>query len=306
MTAAIIHTKREQWLIGRRESIGASEAAAVLGFDPRRDALSVYAEKIGVLEVEETPWMRWGRRVEDAIALGYADETKRPVIDEGGLHISRHPDIPWLGATLDRITEGIEETPAPCAGKGPLEIKAVGAFSRQDWRDEPPTHYQIQLQVQMACTGAEWGSLCALIGGLSLAWADLKRDDRFLAVALPKLEAFWRCVRLREPPVVDRAKSATWDALNALWPDDNGEAIALPGDTLQLVSEWEAHKEQRKQAEQHADDLEVVLRERMGSAAVGMLADGTSLSLKKQERAGYTRTVPPTSFRVLRRFRPRG
>src|SRR5687767_8539180 len=120
---AVLPSARERWLAERRELLTASDVAAVLGVDPRRSPLSVYAEKRGLLEVAETPWMRWGRRVEGAIAEAYADETGRPVRDLG-LEIQRHPDVPWLGATLDRqVLEGSAAHPLVAPGPGPLEAK---------------------------------------------------------------------------------------------------------------------------------------------------------------------------------------
>ncbi len=49
--------------------------------------------------------------------------------------------------------------------------------------------------------------------------------------------------------------------------------------------------------------LENRLRARIGGASFGALTDGTFLTLRKTERAGYT--VAPTSYRALHRMRPR-
>jgi putative phage-type endonuclease len=301
---AIIHTDREQWLMRRREGVGASEVAAILGFDATRDALSVYAEKIGVLEVEETFLMAWGKRVEDAIAWGYSEETDRNVYNPGAFEIARHPDLPILGATLDRETEGSEQTPAPATGRGALEIKAVNAFAAAEWKDEPPLHNQIQLQIQMGCKGLTWGSLAALIGGLKISWQDIARNQAFLDFALPEIEAFWLCVKRREPPVVKEAKSATWDAIKALYPSDNGLGVVLPEDALGIVTEWEQYRAVRLEAAKREDDAKAQLLQLIGPAASGLLPDGRALTLKTSSRDGYT--VQPTTFRTLRLVKPKG
>ena len=301
---AIIHTDREQWLMRRREGVGASEVAAILGFDPSRDALSVYAEKIGVLEVEETPLMRWGKRVEDAIAEGYAEETGRLVTNPGAFEIARHPDLPILGATLDRETEGCERSPAPAKGKGALEIKAVNAFAASEWKEEPPLHNQIQLQIQIGCKGLAWGSLSALIGGLKIAWQDIARNQAFLDFALPEIESFWLCVKRREPPVVKEAKAATWDAIKALYPSDNGLGVVLPEDALGIVTEWEQYRAVRLESAKREDNAKAQLLQLIGPAASGLLPDGRALTLKTSSRDGYT--VQPTTFRTLRLVKPKG
>jgi putative phage-type endonuclease len=301
---AIIHTDREQWLMRRREGVGASEVAAILGFDATRDALSVYAEKIGVLEVEETPLMKWGKRVEDAIAEGYAEETGRIVTNPGAFEIARHPDLPILGATLDRETEGCELTPAPANGKGALEIKAVNAFAAAQWKEEPPLHNQIQLQIQMGCKGLSWGSLAALIGGLKLAWQDIARNQTFLDYALPEIEAFWLCVKRREPPVVKEAKEGTWAALKALYPSDNGLGVALDEAAIGLVSEWEQYRAVRLEAEKKEKDFKAQIEQLIGGAATGLLPDGRALTLKTTAREGYV--VAPSTYRTLRLVKPKG
>jgi putative phage-type endonuclease len=225
----IVHTDREQWLAQRRTLVMASEAAAILGLDPYRGPLSVYAEKVEGLSVEETKMMRWGRRVEGAISEGYEEETGRKVVDRGPYTIDVHPDIPWLGATLDRdVVEVSEKEPLPvgAAGPGAAEFKAVAGFKAKDWREQPPDHFLIQLQIQLACTGRQWGSLCALLGGLTLAWRDILRHERFLAAALPKLEEFHLRVKRRDPPPADGSEG-TAAAIKRLWPDESGETIDL-------------------------------------------------------------------------------
>jgi putative phage-type endonuclease len=306
--APAIIDARKAWLARRKELLTASECAAVLGQDPRRGPLAVYAEKVGDVEVEETPWMRWGRRVEGAIAEGYAEETGRPVTDLGAHEIQVHPALPWLGATLDRQTAGSEKTPAPIDHGpfygAPLEAKAVAGHKAAEWREDPPLEYQIQLQVQIACTSATWGSLVALIGGLSLAWRDLLRNDRFLAAALPKLEEFWLRVQRRDPPEAD-ALPGTTIAIKRLWSEDDGETVALGHEALELVDGWEAARLRTTEAEERQQDLENKLRLRLQGATFGALPDGTFVTLKTTSRKGYTAVVEPTTYRTLRRFRPR-
>lgn len=306
MTAAIAHSQREQWLMLRRETIGASDVAAILGCDPRRGALAVYASKIGGIDAEETRWMKWGRLVEGAIAEGYTDETGRPTVDLGAYEMQRHPDLKILTATLDRVTSGSAANPAPIASENgtmvPLEAKAVAGFKAREWIEDPPLHFQVQLNAQLACTGAQWGSLVALVGGITLAWKDVLRDDAFLAAALPKLEEFWLRVLRRDPPEAD-ALPGTSEALRRLWPQDDGETIPLEAEALQLADQWETAKASKSDAEAKVDDLGNKLRLRIGAATFGALPDGSLLSLKLTKRAGYT--VQETSYRQLRRSRPK-
>jgi predicted phage-related endonuclease len=259
---------------------------------------SVYASKLGV-ETEDNELLTFGREVEDAIAKMYSRQTERMVDDPGKYEIKRHPDIPWLGATLDRLTSGSTKCPAPSNDDGPLELKAVFAGKARDWQEDPPAHYQAQLQIQMACMNSDWGSLCALLGGVKLAWADIVRDDDFLKAAYPQLEKFWfEHVKAQVPPAAD-GNVATSDAIKALWPVDDGKTVALNHDALLLAEQIDEWKAQKKLCEDSIKKRENHLKTQLGAATFGALPDGSMLTYKTTERAGYV--VKPTSFRTLRR-----
>jgi putative phage-type endonuclease len=310
---SILPSPRDRWLRTRRELVTASDCAAIIGEDPRRGPLAVYVDKVGDVEPEETVPMRRGRRLEAAIADEYADQTGRPVGALGEYEITRHPEIPWLGATLDRTTDGSLADPDPFGGtvaesrdgrvigRAPLQIKmAIG--SAREWKDEPPLGYVVQVQVEMACYSATWGALAALVGPGPLATVDLVRDDAFFATLVPQLERFRWHVQNRVPPEAD-GKPGTSAAIRRLWAGEDGETVPLDEEALRLAAEWEAAGAQEAAAKDIAAGIENRLRARLGSASFGALPDGRFLSLRLTERKGYT--VGPTKYRVLRVMRPR-
>jgi putative phage-type endonuclease len=305
ITPAIVHTVREQWLMRRRELITASDVAAILNCDPFRKPSDVYLQKIGAQEVAESEPMRWGRRLESAIAEAYGDATLRIVHAPAAPYvIDVHPDIPWLAATLDRraeITAG--STPAPAPGDGVVELKAT-AFA-ESWDDGPPIAYQLQAQVQMSCASVQWGSLAAFVGLFRpVVWVDLKFDRELIEVIVPRLEAFRLCVERREPPV-----SPEWfsrEAIRRLWPtEDPAQKIALDDKALALVESWETLKDEEADACRRKEDTEDALRVLMRDATTGYLPDGTSLTLRTTKATTIAEHVR-APFRVLRRFIPRG
>jgi putative phage-type endonuclease len=299
---AIILSPRDQWLAERRRIIGASECAAILGADPRRDQLDVYADKVaGRLDDSEESWLAFGRDVEGAIAKGYAYKSERPVRDLGAHTIQHHPDLHFLGATLDRETEGSTKFPAPMEGAGPLELKAVGFHKQHEWAEEPPLAFVIQVQVQMACTRAAWGSLGALFGGIQIAEPlDFLRNDEFLKVAYEALARFWWRVQHRQPP---EPTSESRDAIKRLWPTDNGEVITLGEEERKLADRLEIAKGRVKRAESVKDEIENRLRVRMGEAKTGNLPDRTALVLATENVAEHVRKA--SVRRILRRWRPK-
>ena len=312
MSAAIIHDKREQWLAARRECLTASDVAAVLGEDPRRGPLAVYAAKIGAIEAEETLPMRRGRRFEATIGEEYSEQTGRPVLAVPEYELLHHPSIPWLAASLDRKVLATEEAPDPFGcwdvvptatthGRAPLEIKmALGSAS--EWKDEPPLAYAIQVTIEMACADSTWGALCGMVGPGPLKTFDLPRNDAFLEAALPLLEEFWLRVQRRQPPEAD-ALPGTTEALKHLYAGEDGTTIPLGPEALRLVEQWEQAAARRDAANETIEELENKLRLRMGLASWGALSDGSFLTLRTTERKSYS--VGPTSFRALRRWWPR-
>ena len=299
MSAAVLSW--EEWQAKRREILTASRAAAVLGAHPTRGSLSVYEEMTTGHSLEDNAWLKYGRDIEGAIANMYSAVTDRVVVDRGATTIAMHPDIPWLGATLDR------ETARDGSGYAPLELKSIDPYGAKIYPDqfaeEPPLHMLIQLMIQMACTGASWGSLAGLFPGYNLQWVDRDRDDNFLNAAYPKLEEFWQRVQRKDPPPADHLPG-TLDVVKRLWSAEDGTTIALDAEDLQLVDAWEATKERGRKAGKDAKEMETVLRSKLQDATFGMLTDGTMLTLKTTQRKGYT--VEPTSFRTLRRARVKG
>jgi putative phage-type endonuclease len=308
---------RDAWLRERRRFITASDVASILGVNPWSNPLAVYGSKVKGVELRETGPMRRGRRLEPAIADEYSELTGRPVRRPGSrpwvLHV--HPDIPWLASSLDRLIADSPAYPAPAgaAGEAPLEIKTAG--TTEGWECSPacqpgcieehaPLYYELQLQVQIACSSAAWGSFAALLG--LDAEAPVIRDRRphhavFQAI-VPRLEEFWWRVQHQEPPPVQGLPGER-EAVRAIWPQDDGTTVELGLADLGAVESWERAKVAESSAKAEAELADTFLRSRVGAASFGRLPDGSFLKLEETKRAGYT--VQPTTYRTLRRSWPR-
>lgn len=295
---------RDRWERDSINSVGASELAAILGFDERRGALSIYAAKVGKkLDEPERSWLAFGRRVEGAILDGYADKTGRKVRHNAAADLERfyHPDQPRLSATPDGLDD---ERP-----QAVVEAKAVAYMKREEWHEEPPVPFVIQVQAQMGCTVRTRGELVALMWGIYITDpVTLKPDPEFMALALEAVSKFWWHVENQRPPEADN-KPETANAIRGLWPTDNGQAIALGQDTLDMACALDVAKLRAKHYEDEAELLENQLRVRMGDAVIGYLPDHSSLLLKgtavapqlcgcgRQIKKGFTR-------RPLKRWLP--
>jgi putative phage-type endonuclease len=297
-------TTEKAWLKERRKRLQASEVAAVLGYDTRFGPLAVWASKVNGYEIETNRAMRRGHFMEPFIAREYELDTGRPVRDLGDYEIVKHPDVPFLGATLDRITDSSRDCPAPRDGEGPLELKTVNTFgSKSDWAQNSPVSYQVQLQTQISCLGAKWGSLCGLTSGADLPWADFELDEELMRAIMPHLEKFWWHVKKQVPPKDTSPKSLI--VAKRTWADGDGSTLTWDSQEIaDLVDRWESAKLERNRHKKEVDSLESQIRQHLGPASFGALADGTIVSKELRKRKGYT--VEPKEFTVLTRKRPKG
>ena len=78
--AKTLDMPREQWLELRRQGIGGSDAAAIVGLDRYRSPFDVYADKLGLKkEQPDNEAMRQGRDLEEYVASRFCEQTGKKV-----------------------------------------------------------------------------------------------------------------------------------------------------------------------------------------------------------------------------------
>lgn len=211
---------RQEWLAERRHSIGASEAAAVLGLDPHRSPLGVYLAKTGALPPEEPgEAAEWGLRLEPLIAEVWQERTGRRIVERQVF--ARSPVDPF-SATLDAL----DEHGVPVEFKTISALRARGALG--EGGDELPPGWIVQAHMQMFLVGADRVDFAVLVGGQQLRTDfAVERNDDLLTTMLPDLRAFWGRVQERIPPPPSVPSDARLMA--ALHPGVVGE-MELRGD----------------------------------------------------------------------------
>lgn len=269
-----------EWLALRRNGIGAFESAGIIGVSPYSSPYSVWASKVGQVEVAETIRMKAGKVFEDGVAKLFVDETGLEVTDPG-------PYATWWRgrafATPDRLI-----------GHIPVELKFIGG---PVW-EEPPIYYQIQLQHQMMCLEADYGYLAAwFANAYKFAHWRIERNGKFTLGLERKIEQFWQLVESNTPPDID-GSPATEEALKALHPNDTGEIVQLPAEAEAWTSRLEEIGEAEKALADERRLLQNQLRAAIGSASFGEVG-GITWSLKTSTRKAYT--VEEKTFRTLRR-----
>jgi putative phage-type endonuclease len=278
------------------EGIGGSEAAAVLGISPWVSPLALYLRKLKMMpEQEGSQRMQWGLDLEDAIANYYERETGRLTRKPPSFTIYQSKEHPYMMATIDRLIEPIDKR-----GLGVLQIKTGGPGMIRDWEEEIPLYYQVQIQHEMAVTGATWGSFAVFFGDYKDLIIDVERNERFVEILIEKEGEFWERIKNQDPPPVDHSESSK-EALHHQYPKDTGEAIPLPGDAIMWDEDLQEIKAREKQLKKEKTELENKIKSELKTAQQGVLTNGVVYTWTSHEREAFW--VEATTVRTLRRKR---
>ena len=150
-----LHPDEDAWRQARQNSIGASDAAAVMGISPWKTEAQLWDEKANgkMLDFNNSDTVR-GHRSESHILELYGIETGRKIFS--GERIMLLSKRNWfMSCTLDGIDFTDENNPVI------IEVKSV-KFSHGEWSDDKiPDYYFTQLLHQLAVT--RWNEAILLV-----------------------------------------------------------------------------------------------------------------------------------------------
>lgn len=284
-----------EWLAQRKTGVGASESACLLHLSDYDSAYSLFLDKVGKAPSEKSnprgeAYKRWGQLVEEPIATLAAEALGVPALTYLGRYtVLRSVEHPRMLATLDRLCPPIPGQ----QGWGVVELKWTTSY---DTFENPPTHYQCQVQHQLAVTGLKWGALAIVHNG-SINVSIIERNDKFIAMLQRAVGDFWSHVETGLPPPAD-ASPATSEALRHL--GENGATIELPKNLAEVDEKFCSVKAEIAELIAIKDKLQDQLIAAIGTASVGRIA-GTPVtySFKTVNKKSYT--VAASSSRQLKR-----
>lgn len=154
-----------EWLESRRDGIGASDAAAVLGMSRWKTNLQLWQEKTGRRtpeDIGDKPQVHYGKEAEQYIRGLFAlDHPEFRVTYDSPFKIIRSDELPFLFCTPDGELEEIQT-----GRRGGLEIKTTEIRNRTqwaEWNERIPDTYYCQVLHQMLSAGWEFVVLRAQI-----------------------------------------------------------------------------------------------------------------------------------------------
>lgn len=245
----------EKWLAARREGIGASEIAAVLGLSPWESPFSLYHRKANGWEMSDAEHLEAGRRAEEMIALWFRDRMDTGIRPAG---LYQNADRPWQLATPDRLVldEATGEVVATLECKHPYSWDGFG----DDGTDDIPVYYRAQKLWQLDTLGLDVGYLAAYTQHRLRIYA-IRRDERDLAMMREAGRRFMARLAAGDVPDLDD-HTATVTTLKKLHPSVEDVEVEV---SLDLAEGYRRARALRARTESLVDRFEARVRAAIGS-----------------------------------------
>lgn len=212
----MINQLSPEWFEARKSKITGSRIGGILGLSPFQTAAQVMRSMVreyhgAPSEFNGNVATEYGSALEPVALFEYEMQTGLSV---DAAPFVLHPEYNWLGASPDGIVhpDGLIEIKCPFSLRNGGEFKSVGQLP----------HYHAQMQLQMACTGAEWCDFVQYSQPLGLSIVRVQRDPEWLPAVMPALLRFLEqyTTELSNPshlePLTMRASNDTADAAQAL------------------------------------------------------------------------------------------
>ena len=244
----------EEWLEHRRNTIGGSDASAILGMNAYSSPYSVWAEKLGKLPPkEDNEAMRIGRDLEAYVAQRFTEKTGKKVRREN--NILWNPDYPFAHANVDRMIIG-EDAGLECKTTSSLNMKNFknGAF---------PDTYYVQCVHYMMVTGCKKWYLAVLVLNKDFMVFEIERDEEEIEALAKSESEFWKFVEEKTSPIAD-GTSSTSNTISVLYPESNEESVnlfAYEADLQQYIALSAQIKELEKLKDEAANKVKAFLGE---------------------------------------------
>lgn len=209
-----MHTlaSREEWLVARSNYIGGSDASAVIGLNPYKSNVDLWAEKTGLAtpeDISDKPYVQYGHAAEGYLRELFALDFPEYEVGYADNNLWLNGDYPYAHASLDGWLKDQD-------GRfGVLEVKTTNilqSMQKEKWDHRIPDNYFCQVLHYLMVTGAEFAVLKAQLkyefsGGdvmLQTKHYKIERAEVLVDIAyLAQQEAnFWKFVQEKKKPAL--------------------------------------------------------------------------------------------------------
>lgn len=257
---------RQQWLAERKNYLGATDTASILG-KGFNTPFGVWLEKTGqpVPEPDEMARRRMdvGLYLEPLIADVFLRETGKGLVEAPSM---RHPEYPFIGANIDRFTDDHAAV---------VEIKTHGLSTVSEFgpegSDQVPDRYHIQCTKQLGIARLNGYPVhTAFLYAYDLATHKTRLfvipfDEAFFDLLISRDVEFWK--KHVEANVAPEVESKDSDRLRLLYPEDDGEFVIADDEEDDLVARIMEIAPKRREICEQFDTYKARLIERIGAHA---------------------------------------
>lgn len=262
MSNIVIRPKdRAEWLEYRKDGIGSSEVATILGLNPWETQYQLWRRKKGLdAPKDETFAMKAGRYLEDAVSQFWADETGRTVIkSSAGDWLYKNTEKGFLQASPDR-TFWIPGMPKNNDNKGILECKTTQMSIDAD---DLPKHWFCQVQYQLGVAELQQGSLAWLCSGREFGYKDIAFVPDFYGWMIEEIERFWVDNIIGN---VEPAATNVQDVLLKYNRHTDGKVIEVDDEIFKAYTKLKEVRKELAAVENQKDELEAKIKMGFGDA----------------------------------------
>ena len=206
---------REKWLNSRRQGIGGSDVAAILGVSPFRTARDIYYDKLGIEAVsDDDNWvaLEMGNLLEDLVGRIFAKKTGLKIFRMKKMF--RSPEHPFMLADVDFFVV------MPDGSIAILEIKTTNYNAKDNWwcngAETVPIYYELQGRHYMSVMDVDRVFFCCLYGNTEeeVIIRSITRDYSFEEEMIFLEQMFWEeNVQKKTPPEYTETASLIMDSI---------------------------------------------------------------------------------------------
>lgn len=269
----------EHWVKLRKQGIGGSDAAAIVGVSKYASPYMVFWDKLDAFSQEKPEHVKeaayWGNIHEPTIRKEF---TRRVNIEreEQGLPplkvvhrqaIFAHDTHDFIRTNLDGWITGHEK------GRGIFEAKTAHYMLREDWEgDDVPNAYLLQCQHNMLVMNADFCYLAVLIGGNTFKYYYIERDEELIQSLVTIETVFWNNHVLPRIPPEMTGLEAEKDMLRQMYPisnEDEDTFTNLPHECIEIIENIDVAKQLMDELKQEKTSYENEIKAIMGDLEWG-------------------------------------
>lgn len=287
----------EEWLEYRRQGIGGSDAAAILGVSPFATARDLYYDKCKIVSYadEESNWVgkRIGHLLEDLVAEIFSKKTGFPVYK---IHkMFRHPRYGFMLADIDYFVT------LPHGETALLEIKTTNYNAKDRWwkdgKETVPINYEAQGRHYMCVMNANHIYYCCLYGNSEndVIIRHLERDRAYEEELISLEGHFWNHHVLTKtpPPYTEDGELVLESVKHHVGPaDPDAPQVELDLPLASCVVRFTELQAQKRLADEQSKSIENEMKRLQGRIVAEMGVSCTAVCAVGAD--AYTVTYNPT------------